>query len=136
MADGVGDGNGAALRMAEEGKFLEAGGVHNNFQIMDPGFEGNVFDVPGGETIAAAVVAEDAGAAGEIAHPMMPDGTFPFEVEVIETVCDSDEGLPRADGGVGEANVVLRDAEANFLAGLGRGFSDGGKPRRNGVGIR
>ena len=126
MADGVSDGDGTALRVAKKGKFVETGGVHNNFQIAHPGFEGNVVDVPGGETVAAAVVAEDAGAGGEIAHPVMPDRAFPFEVEVIETIGDFDERMSGADGGVGEASFIRRDAEADFLAGGWRDFRDRG----------
>src|SRR5882724_4332412 len=124
MASGVGDSDGAALRMAEQSEFVETGGVDDNFQIMHPGFEGDVFNFPSGEAVAAAIVADNAGAAGEVAHPMTPDGAFPFEIEMIETVGDFDEGMAGADGGIGETDFVGRNTETNVLAGRGRNFSD------------
>jgi hypothetical protein len=136
MADSVGDGDGAALRMAEESEFIEASRVHNNFQIADPGFEGNFRDVPGGKAVAAAVIAKNARAVCEIAHPMPPDGAFPFEVEMVETVCNSDEGMAGANGGVGEADVVRSDAEANFLARRGSDHSRRREGGRGGVAVR
>src|SRR5260221_14640107 len=120
MAGGVGDGDGAALRVAEESEFVEAGGVDDNFQIMHPGFEGDVFDFPSGKAVASAVVADDAGAASEVAHPVAPDGAFPFEIEMIETVGDFDEGMAGADGGIGETDFVGGNAETNFLAGVSK----------------
>src|SRR5258708_289139 len=123
VADGVGNGDGAALRMAEEGEFIQAGGVDHGFEIVDPGFEGNVFDIPFGEAIGAAVIANDALAVGQVAHPVAPDGALPFKIEVVETVGDFDDGIAAADGCVGEADVVCRAAEANFLAGRRIGFT-------------
>ncbi len=132
MASGVGNGDGAALRMAEEGEFFQAGGVDNGFQIVDPGFERNILDVPFGEAVGAAVVADDALAVGEIPHPVVPDGAFPFEIEMVETVGDFDERVPGADGGVGETDVVRvvqkriswRDAGAGSGFAMGSGRSD------------
>src|SRR5579862_2632613 len=114
MANSVGDRDGTALRMAEEREFVESGGVDNHLQIVHPGFERNVRDIPGGETVSAAVVSEDAGASGKIAHPVTPDRAFPFEIEMIETVCDFDQRVAGADGGVREANLVRCNAETDF----------------------
>src|SRR5437879_423314 len=136
MADGVSDGNGAALGVAKEGEFVEAGGVDNNFKIVDPGFEGDVCNVPCGKAVAAAVVAENIGAAREIANPVAPDGAFPFEIKVIETIGDFDEGKAGADRSVGEANFVGSDAEANFLARGGRRFRRLRGGRGNGLAVR
>src|SRR5258706_15615239 len=117
MADGVGNGDGAALRMAEEGEFIQAGGVDYGFEIVDPGFEGNVFDIPFGEAIGTAVIANDALGIGQVAHPVAPDGALPFKIEVVETVGDFDDGIAAADGGVGEGNVIGRAAQSTFLRG-------------------
>src|SRR5260370_38307690 len=126
MADGVRNGDGAALRMAEEGEFIQAGGVDHGFEIVDPGFEGNVFDIPFGEAIGAAVIANDALAVGQVAHPVAPDGALPFKIEVVETVGDFDDRIAAADGGVGEADVISSAAEANFLAGRRLGLTGSG----------
>lgn len=136
VTGGVGDGDGSALRVAEESEFGEAGGIHNNFQIAHPGLEGDVFDVPSGEAVAATVVAENAGAAGEIADPMAPDGAFPFEIEMVETVGDLDKGMAGADGGIGEADFVGSDAETNFLAGGGNDFRSWRVRCGNGFAVR
>jgi hypothetical protein len=66
---------------------------------------------------------------------MAPDGAFPFEIEMIETVCDSDEGMAGADGGVGEADFVRSDAETNFLACRGSDLSRRRGRRRGGVAV-
>src|SRR6266849_1571299 len=132
VANGVSDGNGAALRVTEQGKFSQAGGIDNGFQIVDPGFKRNILDVPFGEAVGAAVVAHDALAVGEIPHPVVPDGAFPFEIEMVETVGDFDERVPGADGGVGETDVVRvvqkriswRDAGAGSGFAMGSGRSD------------
>ena len=131
MADRVSNRDGAALRMAEEGEFIQASGVDHGFEIVDPGFEGNVFDIPFREAIGAAVIANDALAVGQVAHPVAPDGTLPFKIEVVETVGDFDDGIAAADGGVGEADVICSAAEANFLAGRRIGFTGCG--RRHGI---
>lgn len=136
MADGVGNGDGAALGVAEKREFVEAGGVDNDFKIADPGFEGNVCNIPCGEAVAAAVIAKNIGAAREIADPVAPDGAFPFEIEVIETVGDFDEGKAGADRSVGEADFVGSDAEANFLARGRRDFRDWRGGRGNGLAVR
>ncbi len=91
-----------------------------------------VQDVPFGEAVGAAVVADDALAVGEIPHPVVPDGAFPFEIEMVETVGDFDERVPGADGGVGETDVVRavqkriswRDAGAGSGFAMGSGRSD------------
>src|SRR5258707_12905464 len=106
MADSVSNGDGAALRMAEEGEFIQAGGVDHGFEIVDPGFEGNVFDIPFGNAVGAAVIANDALAVGQVAHPVAPDGTLPLKIGVVETVVDFDVGIADADGGVGGARVI------------------------------
>src|SRR5882757_6976353 len=124
MADGVSDGDGAALGVAEESEFVEAGGVNNNFKIVHPGFEGDVCNVPCGKAVAAPIVAKNVGSARQIANPVAPDGAFPFEIKVIETIGDFDEGKAGADRGVGEADFVGSDAEANFLARGGRNICD------------
>src|SRR5882757_5473443 len=136
MADGVGDGDGAALGVAEEGEFVEAGGVDNNFKIVDPGFEGDVCNVPRGKAVAAPIVAKNVGSARQIANPVAPDGAFPFEIKVIETIGDFDEGKAGADRGVGEADFVGSDAEANFLARGRRNFRDLGGGPGNGLAVR
>src|SRR5260370_33349710 len=99
MADGVGNGDGAALRMAEEGEFIQAGGVDHGFEIVDPGFEGNVFDIPFGEAIGTAVIAKDAVAVGQVADPVAPDGALPFKIEGVEPVGGFADRVAAADGG-------------------------------------
>ena len=46
VTGGVGDGDGATLRDAEEWEAVEAGGVHHRLQVADPRLEGVIGHVP------------------------------------------------------------------------------------------
>lgn len=94
MAYRVGNGDRASLRMAEEGEFIEPSGVDDGFEIVNPGFEGNIFHIPLGEAVAAAVVAKDAVGLGHVPNPVVPDSAFPLKIEMVEAIGHPDERMP------------------------------------------
>src|SRR5262249_45760414 len=123
MARGVRDGDRAALRVSHQRELLQTRGVDDLLKIVNPRFEGNVFNFPVGKPAPASVVAHQAEVVAEIANPVPPNRTIPFEVNVVETVGDFDDGVTVADCGVGKTNAVIGDAKPYFLAGGRAGWS-------------
>src|ERR1700745_2135145 len=88
MPCGVSDRDCASLRMPEQRKLAQSGSIDNRLQIMDPGLEGDILDIPLRESIAAAIVAQNTVIPGDISYPVPPDRALPFEVEMIEAIRD------------------------------------------------
>jgi len=121
MTRGVGDRYRRALRDAEKGKRLEAGGVDDCFEIAHPRVKRQIGDTPIGESAPALVVAQERVARRQLAQERGPDGTFPVEFEVTQPVGDFDQrcALPRRR--IGDPYAVAARAKLNPLSRVPRG---------------
>src|SRR6185503_658984 len=112
---GIGDGNGATLRYAQQREPIDAGGFDHALEVARVCLERDVLHLPVGEAVAACVVADQPMPGGELAQQVAPDRAFPIVLEVIEPVGCLEQWRSRPDFGIGDADAVRRGAEMNFM---------------------
>src|SRR5215203_3664767 len=120
MLDRIGDGNRTAARDTEQWKALEPRGIDDRFEIVYPQIEAAVIHVALRHAIAALVVPDQPMMTRQLAVPVAPDGTTPFEVEMREPVRRLHERWSVAGAGVAEPDTVARRAVPDFLPRLRR----------------
>src|SRR5437870_714735 len=116
VANSVGNSDGPALRDAHQHKFVYTRGVDHGLQIMHPGLERNVPDLPVGDAIAAFIVADDRVMFAQFAEPVPPHRAVPLKIQVVQPIRGLYERVPRPRRRIRDAYTVARDAESNFLA--------------------
>ena len=115
MSRRVGDGDRSTLGDAQEDESVEVRGVDHGLQIGHPGFEGEVLDVPVGESATPFVVTDQPVAAGQLPPPVPPDRALPVVVEMVEPVGRLDQRRSGTDRGIGEAYTTLANAQSDPL---------------------
>ena len=96
MSYGIGDRHRASLRDAEQSEAVEAGSVHDGFEVADEGLQRDIFDVAIRETVAACVVADQRVVARQLAIEVPPDRTLQIKLEMRHPVSGLDERRPAA----------------------------------------
>jgi hypothetical protein len=115
LLGGVGDRYRTSGRDPEQREPLERGRVHYRRQVRDLSFERDLARAPIRQTAPSAVVANERVTSTELREPVAPDGASPVVLEVREPVGHLDDRRPLAVESVGEADAVLRAAEADLL---------------------
>ena len=75
---GVSNGDGASLRNAEKREAFDANGINNCFKIGYPSIEGNVIDIPIGQTIAPCIVSNQRLVSSQALQQMTASGLLPL----------------------------------------------------------
>src|SRR5688572_12692002 len=116
MFCGKGGTDGSPLRNAEQRHwFANLRGVYDVFEIFDPSLEGEISDVHFGHSASAFIVADVAKIAAEELHPMPPDRTLPFVLEMCQPVGGFYDHRSGARLGPGEPDPVGRAHIPNGL---------------------
>ena len=82
VADRVVDRDAAPLRDAQQGEAIHPDRIHDGFQIIHPGIEGKIVDLPIGESAATLVVSDERVASGHLPKPVTPHGAGPVELKM------------------------------------------------------
>ena len=121
MPGGVAECDRRALRNAEQRKGFDAQRVDDRLEILDPGLEGNAFDVTVGQAVTARVVTHVEIGAAQLGDPVPADEVEWIHLDVREPGRGAHQRRSLADGGDRETHAVGAGAEADFLLPFHRG---------------
>ncbi|MNR13798.1 hypothetical protein D3C85_1302260 [compost metagenome] len=137
MRHGVRHGDRRALGNAQQREMIDAGGVHDGFEITQPRLEGQVIHVAVREATATFVVAHERVVLRQRAQHVAPDRTPHVEFEVAHPVGGLHERRSAARDGIRQSHPVTAGAKAYLLlqhrhGGIARGTGYGrcGAPGR------
>src|SRR5215207_10134822 len=115
MARGIGDGDGATLRHAEQLEFLQSLRFDDGLEILDPRLKRIGRRRPVRQSAAPLVVPDVGMVLRQRLQPVRPDRASRILFDMAEPVSSAQQWRPAADRGHRDLGTVTRLAEPDLL---------------------